>query len=102
EKLVECATDRPDVNSEVIGHAKDNFGCTIEAGDQVGSDLVFCRVRSGSEIANLEHIARFVDQNVIWLEVRVEDIAFAHETETEKHLLGIGSDSFQIDPNVTT
>lgn len=41
-------------------------------------------------------------QDVVGLQVSVENIALAHQTQSQEHLLSVGSNSFQVDAHVTS
>jgi hypothetical protein len=45
---------------------------------------------------------KFAYQYVIWFEVRMQNVTFPHQTQAQEHLLSIGSDSLEVDANVTS
>ncbi len=74
--------------------------CPIETTDQVLGYLTLRRIRCRAEIAQLEHQLGLVDQNVIRLDIRVQDLTLLEQLEGPEQLTGIGPNSRDVQAHI--
>ncbi len=105
-ELVEGTSDGPHVDCGVGCHSEDNFRRAVVSGDEVWCDFVSALRGtvvvggSGAEIADFKTGVRLVDEDVVWFEIRVEDVAFAEERGREEHLSSVFLDGADIDAHI--
>ena len=69
-----------------ILQAQNDFRCSVESADQIGSDLIVPRKHGTAKISQLHHSATCTDQDVVWLDVSMQHSTVAQVIQGDEHL----------------
>ncbi len=76
-KFEKSAAYGPNVDGKVVWHTENDFGSSVKPTYEVGRDLVLGSIGRGAKIADLEHVAGLIDEYIIRLQIRMEDITLS-------------------------
>ena len=77
-----------------------NLRSSIETTDEVRRYFVVGHIGRGSEIAELDEIQRFVDQDVVWFYVGMKDVATLEQRESEEKLMRVTAHRTDVDADI--